>query len=177
VGPDCGNRAPDRNAVQIHLKKAEAVSLKLFGGSRPSFIAKHIRSNVAELEGALKERHRLFALSTAETSRLTPPRRRLGLQRQKPAITVDNIQKNRRRDTKIKVSDMHSKKRSRNVRSPGQLAMAPRRTHPNEPYRTRRRVGNRAIRQSSMRVAHRNAAREKTTTSTAIPRARAVLKG
>ncbi len=77
--------------VAIILKKAEAVSLGL-SEEVAFFIAKHIRSNVRELEGALK--------------------------------SVDNIQKTVAEYYKIKVSDMHPKKRSRHVARPRQLAMA-----------------------------------------------------
>jgi len=57
---------------------------------------------------------------------LTRPRRPLKdlLTAQNRQITVDNIQKTVAEYYKIKVSDMHSKKRSRNVARPRQLAMA-----------------------------------------------------
>jgi len=46
------------------------------------------------------------------------------LSTQNRQITVDNIQKTVADFYKIKVSDMHSKKRSRNVARPRQMAMA-----------------------------------------------------
>ncbi len=110
--------------VAIILKKAEAVSLKLTE-EVAFFIAKHIRSNVRELEGALKSviaysrfNGRDITLDTAKEAL------RDLLSAQNRQITVDNIQKTVAEYYKIKVSDMHSKRRSRNVARPRQLAMA-----------------------------------------------------
>jgi chromosomal replication initiator protein len=110
--------------VAIILKKAEAVSLKLTE-EVAFFIAKHIRSNVRELEGALKSviaysrfNGRDITLDTAKEAL------RDLLSAQNRQITVDNIQKTVAEYYKIKISDMHSKRRSRNVARPRQLAMA-----------------------------------------------------
>jgi chromosomal replication initiator protein len=110
--------------VAIILKKAEAVSLKL-SEEVAFFIAKHIRSNVRELEGALKS---VIAYSRFNGRDITLDTVKEALKdllnAQNRQITVDNIQKTVAEYYKIKVSDMHSKKRSRNVARPRQLAMA-----------------------------------------------------
>jgi len=110
--------------VAIILKKAEAVSLRL-SEEVAFFIAKHIRSNVRELEGALKSviaysrfNGRDITLDTAKEAL------RDLLSAQDRQITIENIQKTVAEYYKIKISDMHSKKRSRNVARPRQLAMA-----------------------------------------------------
>jgi chromosomal replication initiator protein len=110
--------------VAIVLKKAEAESVAL-SEDIAFFIAKHLRSNVRELEGALKK-----VLAFARFSG-----RELSLELAKEALTdilnvasrqvsVEGIQKTVAEYFKIKISDMHSKKRSRNVARPRQVAMA-----------------------------------------------------
>ncbi|HEX9571559.1 MAG TPA: chromosomal replication initiator protein DnaA [Burkholderiales bacterium] len=110
--------------VAIILKKAEAVSLRL-SEEVAFFIAKHIRSNVRELEGALKS---VIAYSRFNGRDITLDTAKEALKdlltAQNRQITVDNIQKTVAEYYKIKVSDMHSKKRSRHVARPRQLAMA-----------------------------------------------------
>ena len=110
--------------VAIILKKAEAVSLKL-SEEVAFFIAKHIRSNVRELEGALKS---VVAYSRFNGRDITLDTAKEALKdllsAQNRQITIENIQKTVAEYYKIKVSDMHSKKRSRNVARPRQLAMA-----------------------------------------------------
>src|SRR4051812_18324338 len=110
--------------VAIILKKAEAISLKL-SEEVAFFIAKHIRSNVRELEGALKS---VIAYSRFNGRDITLDTVKEALKdllsSQNRQITVDNIQKTVAEYYKIKLSDMHSKKRSRSVARPRQLAMA-----------------------------------------------------
>jgi chromosomal replication initiator protein len=110
--------------VAIILKKAEAVSLRL-SEEVAFFIAKHIRSNVRELEGALKS---VIAYSRFNGRDITLDTAKEALKdllsAQNRQITIENIQKTVAEYYKIKVSDMHSKKRSRNVARPRQLAMA-----------------------------------------------------
>jgi chromosomal replication initiator protein len=110
--------------VAIILKKAEAVSLGL-SEEVAFFIAKHIRSNVRELEGALKS---VIAYSRFNGRDITLDTAKEALKdlltAQNRQITVDNIQKTVAEYYKLKISDMHSKKRSRNVARPRQLAMA-----------------------------------------------------
>ena len=109
--------------VAILLKKAESESV-LLNEDVAFFIAKHVRSNVRELEGALKKvlaYARFYAREiTADLAR-EALRDILNANRQ---ITVDGIQKTVAEYFKIKLSDMHSKKRTRNIARPRQVAMA-----------------------------------------------------
>jgi len=110
--------------VAIVLKKAEAEGIQL-PDDIAFFIAKHIRSNVRELEGALKKVLAYARFSGREpTLELARDALRDILNVANRQITVDGIQKTVAEYFKIKVSDMHSKKRSRNVARPRQVAMA-----------------------------------------------------
>ena len=110
--------------VAIILKKAEAVSVKI-SEEVAFFIAKHIKSNVRELEGALKS-VMAYARFNGKNINLDSAKEALRdlLSAQNHQITVDNIQKTVADYYKIKISDMHSKKRSRNIARPRQVAMA-----------------------------------------------------
>jgi len=110
--------------VAIILKKAEAESVNL-SEEIAFFIAKHIRSNVRELEGALKKVLAFSRFTSRELSLdLAKEALRDILNVANRQITVDGIQKTVAEYFKIKISDMHSKKRSRNVARPRQVAMA-----------------------------------------------------
>lgn len=110
--------------VAIVLKKAEAESVDL-SEEIAFFIAKHIRSNVRELEGALKKVLAFSRFTSRELSLdLAKEALRDILNVANRQITVDGIQKTVAEYFKIKISDMHSKKRSRNVARPRQVAMA-----------------------------------------------------
>ena len=89
------------------------------------FIAKHIRSNVRELEGALK---RILAFATFHGQEISLPMTKEALRDllavQNRQISIDNIQKTVADYYKVRVTDMHSKKRSRAVARPRQVAMA-----------------------------------------------------
>jgi chromosomal replication initiator protein len=110
--------------VAILLKKAEADGIGL-PQDVAFFIAKHIQSNVRELEGALK---RVIAYSNFAGQPLTVELAREALKDllaiQYRQVSVDNIQRTVADYYKIKVSEMYSKKRSRNVARPRQMAMA-----------------------------------------------------
>jgi chromosomal replication initiator protein len=110
--------------VAILLKKAEADGIGL-PQDVAFFIAKHIQSNVRELEGALK---RVIAYSNFAGQALTVEVAREALKDllaiQYRQVSVDNIQRTVADYYKIKVSEMYSKKRSRNVARPRQMAMA-----------------------------------------------------
>ena len=110
--------------VAILLKKAEAVSVKI-PEDVAFFVAKHIRSNVRELEGALKSVI-AFARFNGKEINLDSAKEALRdlVSMQNRQITVDNIQKTVADYYKIKISDMHSKKRSRSIARPRQVAMA-----------------------------------------------------
>lgn len=110
--------------VAILLKKAQLENINL-DENVAFFIAKHIRSNVRELEGALK---RVLAYSrfTAHPISLDLAREALKdlLAVQNRQISIENIQKTVADYYKIKVADMFSKSRSRVVARPRQMAMA-----------------------------------------------------
>jgi chromosomal replication initiator protein len=110
--------------VAIILKKAEAIGLRL-NEEVAFFIAKHIRSNVRELEGALKS---VIAYSRFNGKDITLDSAKDALKdllsAQNRQITIENIQKTVADFYKIKISDMHSKKRTRNLARPRQVAMA-----------------------------------------------------
>jgi chromosomal replication initiator protein len=110
--------------VAIVLKKAEADALAL-AEDIAFFIAKHIRSNVRELEGALKK-VLAFARFTGRELSLELAREALRdiLHVANRQINVEGIQKTVAEYFKIKVSDMHSKRRNRNIARPRQVAMA-----------------------------------------------------
>ena len=110
--------------VAILVKKAEAVSVKL-SEDVAFFIAKHIRSNVRELEGALKS---VIAYSRFNGKEINLDSAKDALRdllsMQNRQINVENIQKTVAEYYKIKISDMHSKKRNRSIARPRQVAMA-----------------------------------------------------
>ncbi|MDF2690901.1 MAG: dnaA, partial [Gammaproteobacteria bacterium] len=89
------------------------------------FIAKRVRSNVRELEGALK---RVIANAKFTGSEITIDFVREALKDlislQDKLVTLDNIQKTVAEYYKIKLSDLLSKRRSRSVARPRQVAMA-----------------------------------------------------
>jgi chromosomal replication initiator protein len=110
--------------VAIVLKKAEAESAEL-SEEIAFFIAKHIRSNVRELEGALKKVLAYSRFNARELSLdLAKEALRDIINVASRQVSVEGIQKTVAEYFKIKVSDMHSKKRTRNVARPRQVAMA-----------------------------------------------------
>ena len=110
--------------VAILLAKAAASGLRI-DEQVAFFIAKHIRSNVRELEGALK---RIAAYSSFHGHEITLAVAKEALRDllavQNRQISIENIQKTVADYYKIRISDMHSKKRSRAVARPRQVAMA-----------------------------------------------------
>lgn len=110
--------------VAILLKKAAADGLAL-DETVAFFIAKHIQSNIRELEGALK---RVLAYSRFTGQAITVDLAREALRdvlaSQSRQVSIENIQKTVADYYKIKVSEMYSKKRTRNVARPRQVAMA-----------------------------------------------------
>src|ERR671939_551365 len=110
--------------VAIVLKKAEAEAAQV-SEEIAFFIAKHIRSNVRELEGALKKVLAFSRFTGRELSLdLAKEALRDILNLNSRQVSVEGIQKTVAEYFKIKMSDMHSKKRSRNVARPRQVAMA-----------------------------------------------------
>ena len=115
---------------ELEMRVAILLSKALQSGVRLDeqvafFIAKHIRSNVRELEGALK---RVIAYSTFHRQELTLPVTKEALQDllavQNRQISIENIQKTVADYYKLRPSEMHSKKRTRAIARPRQVAMA-----------------------------------------------------
>ena len=110
--------------VAILMTKAEEVKAAL-PEEVAFFIAKHIQSNVRELEGALK-RVLANAHFTGQTVTIDFAREALKdlLTLQAKLITPENIQRTIAEYYKIKLSDLLSKRRNRSLARPRQIAMA-----------------------------------------------------
>ena len=109
--------------VAILLKKAESQGIEL-DETVAFFIAKHLRSNVRELEGALRK---LIAFSQfhARDISLDVARDALRdlLRIQTRAISLENIQKTVADFYRVKVPELFSKKRTADLVKPRQIAM------------------------------------------------------
>jgi chromosomal replication initiator protein len=110
--------------VAILMSKAAALNVDL-PEEVAFFVAKRIRSNVRELEGALK---RMVATSEFTgrpiTLEFTKEALRDLLALQDKLVTVENIQKTVAEYYKIRIADLLSKRRSRSIARPRQVAMA-----------------------------------------------------
>ena len=109
--------------VAILLKKAQQEGVKL-SDDVAFFVAKHLRSNVRELEGALRK---ILAYSQFHGKEITIDIVKEALKDllsvQNRQISVENIQKTVADFFNIKVADMYSKKRPANIARPRQIAM------------------------------------------------------
>jgi chromosomal replication initiator protein len=110
--------------VAILIGKAQAVGVEL-PEEVAFFIAKRIRSNVRELEGALRRviANARFA-GRPITLEFTKEALKDLLTLQARLVTVENIQKTVADYFKLRVADLLSKRRSRSVARPRQVAMA-----------------------------------------------------
>lgn len=110
--------------VAILMSKAAATRVDL-PDEVAFFIAKRIRSNVRELEGALR---RVVANSQftgrAITMDFAKEALRDLLAMQDRMVTIENIQKTVAEYFKLRVADLLSKRRSRSIARPRQVAMA-----------------------------------------------------
>ena len=109
--------------VAILLKKASQEGGAL-SDDVAFFVAKHLRSNVRELEGALRK---ILAYSRFHGKEITIDVVKDALKDllsvQNRQISVENIQKTVADFFNIKVADMYSKKRPANIARPRQIAM------------------------------------------------------
>jgi chromosomal replication initiator protein len=109
--------------VAILKKKAEIEGVAL-DNEVAFYIAKHLHSNVRELEGALKK---VLAYATFQNQKIDLELTKEALKDLIGAvnrqITVEYIQKSVAEYFKIKVADLFSKKRSRQIVRPRQIAM------------------------------------------------------
>ena len=110
--------------VAILIKKATAEGAAL-SEEVAFFIAKRVRSNVRELEGALRRvMANAYFTGRAIDVELANESLRDLLAFQERLVTIHNIQKTVAEYYKIRVADLHSKRRSRQVARPRQVAMA-----------------------------------------------------
>ena len=109
--------------VAILMKKAISEGIPM-SEDVAFFVAKHLRSNVRELEGALRK---ILAFVRFHGREVTIDVARTALKDllsiQNRQISVDNIQKAVADFYSIKVADMYSKKRPANIARPRQIAM------------------------------------------------------
>jgi chromosomal replication initiator protein len=109
--------------VAILKKKAESEAIEL-GDDVAFLIAKHLRSNVRELEGALKK---VLAFARFHGREITLELAKEALKdilgAHNRQITLEVIQKTVADFYKIKVADMYSQKRTRAIARPRQIAM------------------------------------------------------
>ena len=110
--------------VAILMRKATQLGTEL-PQEVAFFVAKRIRSNIRELEGALRRvvanakfTNRVITLDFAKESLKDL------LALQEKLVTIENIQKTVGEYFKIRVADLLSKKRSRSIARPRQVAMA-----------------------------------------------------
>jgi chromosomal replication initiator protein len=110
--------------VAILMKKAKQANMELPPESA-FFIAQRIRSNVRELEGALKRviANAHFTGRTIDIDLIRESLKDL-LALQDKLVTIDNIQRTVAEYYKIKLSDLLSRRRSRSIARPRQVAMA-----------------------------------------------------
>ena len=108
----------------VLLKKAESLGVHL-PNDCAFYIAQRIRSNIRELEGALK---RVAANSRFSNTAIDIPFVKESLKDlfviSAKMVSIDNIQKTVAEYYNIKLSDLLSKRRSRSITRPRQLAMA-----------------------------------------------------
>lgn len=110
--------------VAILLKKANLSGYTL-NDEVAFFVAKHVNSNVRELEGALK---RVEAYSKFHKLNISVETAREALKdilvAQSRMVSIDNIQKTVADYYRIKMAELLSKKRTRNLTRPRQIAMS-----------------------------------------------------
>ena len=110
--------------VAILMQKARQQNMHMSEESA-FFIARRLRSNVRELEGALKrviaQAH--FKARPIDIELIKESLKDL-LSMQDRLVSIDNIQRTVAEYYKIKVADLHSKRRNRSVARPRQVAMS-----------------------------------------------------
>jgi chromosomal replication initiator protein len=110
--------------VAIIMKKAQLSGVEV-SNEVAFFIAKRIRSNIRELEGALR---RVIANAQFTGRPITLDFAKEALRDliaiQDKQVTIENIQKTVAEYYKIRISDLHSKRRTRSITRPRQLAMS-----------------------------------------------------
>lgn len=111
-----------RVAILINKAKQEGIDLS---EDVAFFVAKRVRSNVRELEGALRRvLASAFFTGRAVDIDLASDSLKDLLSFQERLVTINNIQKTVAEYFKIRIADLHAKDRSRQVARPRQMAMA-----------------------------------------------------
>ena len=115
---------PELETRAAILKNKAALSNIELPNDVAMFIAQRLRSNVRELEGALKRviAHSNFTGQKIDLDLIKEALRDLFALQDK-LVTIDNIQRSVAEYYKIKMSDMLSKRRNRSVARPRQVAM------------------------------------------------------
>jgi len=110
--------------VAILISKATQVQVDL-PQDVAFFIAQRIHSNIRELEGALR---RVIATARFQGQKISVDFAKIALHDlitlQEKQVSIENIQKIVAEYYKIRVADLHSKRRTRSVARPRQIAMA-----------------------------------------------------
>lgn len=109
--------------VAILINKAEAAKVKL-DEDVAFLIAKNIRSSVRDLEGALNSVIAMAKFTGKPIDTLLVKDALKHIIGRVQSITIESIQKTVADYYKIKVAEMYSQKRSRNIARPRQIAMA-----------------------------------------------------
>jgi chromosomal replication initiator protein len=111
-----------RVAILINKAKQEGIELS---EDVAFFVAKRVRSNVRELEGALRRvlASAFFTGKSVDVELANDSLKDL-LSFQERLVTINNIQKTVAEYFKIRIADLHAKSRSRQVARPRQIAMA-----------------------------------------------------
>ena len=117
---------PPELETRVAILKSKALQTGIpFPGDVAFFVAKRFKSNIRELEGAL---HRLIANAHFTGQPITLEFAKAALKDllalQDKMVTIENIQKTVAEYYKMRVADLLSKRRSRSIARPRQVAMA-----------------------------------------------------
>lgn len=118
-------QAPDvETRVAILRKKAQALSMKI-DSTVIEFLAQRIRTNVRRLEGALMRVASFASLSGRQlnTEAIEHLLKDILHEEAKRAITIDQIQRKVAEHYDVRLADMTSKRRPKNIAFPRQVAM------------------------------------------------------
>lgn len=124
-------QAPDiETRVAILRKKAQSLSMKI-DASILEFLAQRIRTNVRRLEGALMRVASFASLSgrNLSTEAIEHLLKDILHEEAKRAVTIDQIQRRVAEHYDVRLADMTSKRRPKNIAFPRQVAMYLARLH------------------------------------------------
>jgi chromosomal replication initiator protein len=128
-------QAPDYETRVAILKRKAAIDRFLLPESVAHLIAENISSNVRELEGALTRLNALCSLQKVEMSReLAESALKPLLKKKKVNVVIEDIQHAVAKYFDIKVSEMVSKRRTKNLSFPRHVAMYLCRKHTTSSY-------------------------------------------